>query len=108
MGTYMWPDGSSFTGTFYLSQREGYGTMYTKTTLFQVRRSRNHMIGGTARVFTRVWLLCVHLRSRVTMCLREGKGSCVNTHVRGVGLCVLMGRVVPQCGYVWRGLCVFR
>lgn len=37
VGTYMWPDGSSFTGMFYLSHREGYGTMYTKATLFQVR-----------------------------------------------------------------------
>lgn len=37
VGTYVWPDGSSFTGMFYLSHREGYGTMYTKATLFQVR-----------------------------------------------------------------------
>ncbi|KAK2108117.1 hypothetical protein P7K49_013282 [Saguinus oedipus] len=38
LGTYTWPDGSSFTGTFYLSHREGYGTMRVKTRLFQVRR----------------------------------------------------------------------
>ena len=37
LGTYLWPDGSSFTGMFYLSSREGYGTMYLKTRLFQVR-----------------------------------------------------------------------
>lgn len=37
VGTYMWPDGSSFTGMFYLSHREGYGTMYMKARLFQVR-----------------------------------------------------------------------
>lgn len=37
LGTYVWPDGSSFTGMFYLSCREGYGTMYLKTSLFQVR-----------------------------------------------------------------------
>uniref|UniRef100_A0A8C2QS76 MYND-type domain-containing protein n=1 Tax=Capra hircus TaxID=9925 RepID=A0A8C2QS76_CAPHI len=35
LGTYMWPDGSSFTGMFYLSAREGYGTMYLKERLFQ-------------------------------------------------------------------------
>ncbi|XP_064239476.1 ankyrin repeat and MYND domain-containing protein 1 isoform X1 [Aotus nancymaae] len=35
LGTYMWPDGSSFTGTFYLSHREGYGALHTKTQLFK-------------------------------------------------------------------------
>ena len=33
----MWPDGASFTGTFYLSAREGYGAMCLKERLFQVR-----------------------------------------------------------------------
>lgn len=37
LGTYLWPDGSSFTGMFYLSYREGYGTLYQKARLFQVR-----------------------------------------------------------------------
>lgn len=101
MGTYTWPDGSSFTGTFYLSQREGYGTMYTKTKLFQVRRCHYHMIGRRARVFTRVWLLCVHLRGRVILCLCEGGGGCcVNAHARSGALCA-HGRGVPRCVYVW-------
>lgn len=30
LGTYMWPDGSSFTGMFYLSARGGLRTMYLK------------------------------------------------------------------------------
>ena len=42
LGTYMWPDGSSFTGMFYLSAREGYGTMYLKERLFQVRGRPGH------------------------------------------------------------------
>lgn len=81
--------------------------MHTKTMLFQVRRCRDHMIGGTAHVFTRVWLLCVHSRGRVAMCLYEGRGCCVNTYMRSGALCA-HGRIVPQCVYVWRGLCVFR
>lgn len=40
----MWPDGCSFTGTFYLSQREGYGSMNLKKRLFQV--SGHHVQGG--------------------------------------------------------------
>ena len=43
LGTYMWPDGSSFTGMFYLSAREGYGTMYLKERLFQVRGRPGHL-----------------------------------------------------------------
>ncbi|XP_070319775.1 ankyrin repeat and MYND domain-containing protein 1 isoform X9 [Odocoileus virginianus] len=35
LGTYMWPDGASFTGMFYLSAREGYGAMCLKERLFQ-------------------------------------------------------------------------
>lgn len=48
MGTYVWPDGSSFTGMFYLSHREGYGTMYTKATLFQVRGPVGALLQGGA------------------------------------------------------------
>lgn len=81
--------------------------MYRKTKLFQVRRSRSHMIGGTTRVFMRVWLLCVHLRGRVTMCLREGKGCCVNTRVRSVALCA-HGRGSSTVWLWLRALCVFR
>lgn len=40
LGTYTWPDGSSFTGTFYLSSREGYGIARRPARLFQVRAGR--------------------------------------------------------------------
>nr|KAF6449591.1 ankyrin repeat and MYND domain containing 1 [Molossus molossus] len=40
-GTYMWPDGSRFTGMFYLSCRDGYGTMYMKARLFQCNSQEN-------------------------------------------------------------------
>lgn len=81
MGTYTWPDGSSFTGMFYLSQREGYGTMYTKTKLFQVRRSCDHVLCGTTVCSCEGQGYYVLLYEEMLLRVHEGRGYRMNTHM---------------------------